>query len=37
MSSERLSVFPAFHKVAGRTVLVVGERRRGGGEGAAAA
>jgi uroporphyrin-III C-methyltransferase/precorrin-2 dehydrogenase/sirohydrochlorin ferrochelatase len=25
MAAERLSVFPAFHKVAGRTVLVVGE------------
>jgi len=25
MASERLSVFPAFHKVAGRVVLVVGE------------
>ena len=25
MTAERLSVFPAFHKVAGRTLLVVGE------------
>jgi uroporphyrin-III C-methyltransferase/precorrin-2 dehydrogenase/sirohydrochlorin ferrochelatase len=26
MSAERLSVFPAFHKVAGRPVVIVGER-----------